>query len=416
MVLGKYSVGIGDRFGREGVAQLSAFQKAEALGVEITPVWNKSNREHQIIGTAPESVRAEADQAVQALDWRGAYYVDADHIGLKTVDGFIAASDFFTLDVADWIGRPAAAPALDAFVGKYEEYARRLKLPGLSCAANLEPQQLRAIAQKYLAAVEEAARIYQHIERRKGRGTFITEVSMDETDRPQTPLELLFILAALADAGVPLQTIAPRFSGRFNKGVDYAGDLACFAREFNDDLAVIAFAVAEFGLPGDLKLSIHSGSDKFSIYEPIRKALLKHDAGLHLKTAGTTWLEEVIGLASAGGSGLEIVKEIYAAVFGRFDELCGPYAAVIDIDRAKLPAPAEVNGWSRERYVETLRHDRSCAAYSPDFRQMLHVGYKVAAELGARYTAALQQHREAVAANVTENIFARHLMPLFIGA
>src|SRR5205814_4623334 len=132
----------------------------------------------------------------------------------------------------------------------------------------------------------EAGRIYRHIEKTKGPG-FITEISMDETDRPQTPPELLVILAAIADERIPAQTIAPKFTGRFNKGVDYVGDVAQFETEFNDDLAVIHFAVEQYGLPDNLKLSVHSGSDKFSLYPPIGRALRRHDAGLHLKTAGT---------------------------------------------------------------------------------------------------------------------------------
>src|SRR6185437_9725016 len=112
---------------------------------------------------------------------------------------------------------------------------------------------------------------------------FITEVSMDETDLPQTPPELLVILAALADEKIPLQTIAPKFTGRFNKGVDYVGDVAGFEREFSQDLAVIAFAIERYGLPASLKLSVHSGSDKFSIYAPIRRALADFGAGLHIK-------------------------------------------------------------------------------------------------------------------------------------
>ncbi len=117
----------------------------------------------------------------------------------------------------------------------------------------------------------------------------------------QTPPELLIILAALADEKIRLQTIAPKFTGRFNKGVDYVGDLGQFEREFNDDLAVIAHAVTAYGLPKNLKLSVHSGSDKFSLYPIIRKALQRTGAGVHVKTAGTTWLEELIGLCEAGG-------------------------------------------------------------------------------------------------------------------
>src|SRR5216117_347282 len=109
---------------------------------------------------------------------------------------------------------------------------------------------------------------------------------MDETDRPQTPPELLVILAAIADEKIPIQTIAPKFTGRFNKGVDYVGDVAQFAREFNEDIATIAFAVKTYGLQANLKLSVHSGSDKFSIYKSIHDAVTKSGAGVHLKTAG----------------------------------------------------------------------------------------------------------------------------------
>src|SRR5207248_5921456 len=141
----------------------------------------------------------------------------------------------------------------------------------------------------------------------------------------------------IAREGIPAQTIAPKFTGRFNKGVDYVGNLAQFEKEFDEDLFVIAFAISEFGMPSTLKLSVHSGSDKFSLYPIINRLLKKHDAGLHVKTAGTTWLEEVIGLAESGGEGLEIAKEVYSGAFDRFDELTGPYATVIDIDKAKLP-------------------------------------------------------------------------------
>src|SRR5258708_17941638 len=125
---------------------------------------------------------------------------------------------------------------------------------------------------------------------------------MDETDFTQTPLQLLISLAAIADEGIPLQTIAPKFSGRFNKGVDYAGDVSQFAREMELDLAAIVHAVREYGLPSNLKLSIHSGSDKFSIYPAIHSTLKQFNAGVHLKTSGTTWLEEITTLAEAGGA------------------------------------------------------------------------------------------------------------------
>ena len=414
MMLSKYSMGIGDRFARQGQAQLRALIEAKALGVDIVPVWNKSNREHLIVHTHPDSVRAEADAAVKALGWKGPYHVDADHIGLKTVDNFLKGSDFFTLDVADFTGQPAPEAEVQAFVARYGKYAPTLKIPGIDRALSISTQDIADIARKYLLAVKEAGAIYRHVEAAKGKDTFITEVSIDETDKPQTPVELFFILAAVADQKIPAQTIAPKFTGRFNKGVDYVGDVVQFEKEFNEDLCVIAFAIKEFGLPANLKLSVHSGSDKFSIYAPIRRALARRQTGVHVKTAGTTWLEECIGLAEAGGDGLALAKEIYAEALAHIDELCAPYATVIDIDRARLPAAVVVNGWSSGQYVSALRHDPGNPAFNLHLRQLLHVGFKVAAKMGPRYLDQLEACQATISRNVTTNLFERHIRPLFL--
>jgi hypothetical protein len=192
------------------------------------------------------------------------------------------------------------------------------------------------------------------------------------------------------------------------------GDVAQFEKEFNDDLAAIALAIEEFGLPGNLKMSIHSGSDKFSIYGPIAKALKRSGAGIHVKTAGTTWLEEIIGLAEGGGEGLNIAKEVYAKALAKIDALSEPYATVIDIDRSKLPSAGEVNGWTSEQYADALRHVQSNPAYNLHLRQLLHVGFKVAAQMGDRYYDALKTYEEDVARNVTTNLWERHIQPLFL--
>ncbi len=411
----RYTMGIGDRFGKQGEAQLSALIAAREAGIEVCPVWNKSNREHDIIHTHPDDVRREADAAVKALAWDAPYFVDADHINLSTVDRFIEPSDFFTLDVADAIGRPAEPPDVDAFLARHGELCGLVQIEGIDAPVELSPERARAIAGKYLFAVQEAGCIYQRIADARGPGTFVTEVSMDETPEPQTPDELLVILAAIADEGIPAQTIAPRFSGRFNKGVDYVGEVSAFEQEFRADLAVVAHAVKAYGLPETLKLSVHSGSDKFSIYPVIARALRDSDAGLHLKTAGTTWLEELIGLAEAGGVGLAIAKKVYRSAVARFDELCGPYADVIDIDPARLPEADEVDTWDGAHFAEVMRHDPSCPNYNPDLRQLLHVGYKVAAELGSRYLDALDVHRDIVAHHVRENLLERHIKAVFPG-
>jgi hypothetical protein len=311
MKIEKYSFGMGDRFFHQGKAQLQSLVMARQAGVDIAPVWNKSDREHVIVGTEPQSLRDEADAAVAALGWEGNYYVDADHITLKTVDRFLHCSDFFTLDVGDDIGTRASQEDIAAFVNSHDRFTGTLEIPGAG-SYEVTAEMLEAAAVTYLKSVQTAGQVYRHIVEKRGPD-FVPEVSMDETMNPQTPLEMFFILAMIADEGIPAQTIAPKFTGRFNKGVEYVGDVAQFDKEFNDDLAAIALAVKEFGLPDNLKMSVHSGSDKFSIYGPIAKALKRTGAGIHIKTAGTTWLEELIGLAEGGGEGLAIAKEVYAS-------------------------------------------------------------------------------------------------------
>ena len=376
--ISKYSFGIGDRFAHEGVNQLKALIQAEKdFGVHFTPVWNKSNREHTIIGTEPMSTRKEADEAVKALGYADQYFCDADHINLGNVDKFIDACDFFTIDVADYIGKS----------GSLEE--------------------------RYLPAVKEAGKIYRHIAEKKGEGNFVTEVSMDEVNVAQMPEEIKYILTELAKEKVPLQTFAPKFTGRFNKGVDYVGDLKQFESEFEEDLKVIAWAVKELGLPKNLKLSIHSGSDKFSIYPIMGRLIRKYDAGIHVKTAGTTWLEEIIGLALADPEALKLAKKIYRIALTRMDELTVPYATVIDVDKAKLPDPAVVDGWDAQTFAKTLRHDEAEPLYNPSFRQLIHVSFKVAAELKDEFLPALVRSAVVIGAETSANIGARHVARLF---
>lgn len=378
MKIGKYSFGIGDRFAHEGVNQLKALIAAEEqFGVHFVPVWNKSNREHQIIGTEPASTRAEADAAVKALGYKDQYFVDADHINMNNVDKFIEASDFFTIDVADYIGK----------TGTLEE--------------------------KFGNAIKEAGKIYRHIAEKKGVDNFVTEVSMDEVDNAQSPEELRFILKGLAEEKIPVQTIAPKFTGRFNKGVDYRGDLAQFEKEFEQDLQVIDECIKAYGLPENLKLSIHSGSDKFSIYPIMGKLIRKYDKGIHIKTAGTTWLEENIGLALAAPEGLALAKKIYVNSLGRMEELTVPYATVIDVDVNALPSPEEVEKWDAETYARTMRHNQSDPLYNPSFRQLIHVSYKIAAELKDEFLPALEKYTDVIGDQITANIGERHVKRLF---
>ncbi|MBI5727956.1 MAG: hypothetical protein HY965_08900 [Ignavibacteriales bacterium] len=414
MLIEKYSIGIGDRFGSQGEAQLKALVLAATEGVNIVPVWNKSRREHTLIGSLPVNARIEADNAVKALGWNNGFYVDADHIGIKTVQDFIPHCNFFTLDVADFIGLAPQPADVAAFIASAEPYTGTLSVPGISESFTVTKEKLALIAAKYLTAIKEAGSIYKYIVAQKGADTFVTEVSFDENLEPQSPEELFFILLGLANEGIPVQTFAPKFSGRFNKGVDYVGDIAVFEKEFSDDVAVTLFAIEKFGLPASLKLSVHSGSDKFSLYPVINKVIRKFNAGLHLKTAGTTWLEEAIGLAQSGDKGAKIVKDIYRAAFARIDEMMQPYLTVVDIDVTKLPVPDDFDTWPSSAIVNALAHEQSNPAFSIHLRQLMHLAYKIAAEMGSRYTDALVENRETIGSGVTNNLFIRHIQPLFI--
>jgi len=413
MKLGKYSIGLGDRFSYQGVAQLRAVVKANQFGLDISPVWNKSNREHIYVHSHPDDVRKEADAAVAELRFKGKYFVDADHINLSTVAPFVETADFFTLDVASFIGKESSPEDVAAFIASCGKYIGNLVIPGINHSLHVTKESLEIIAGKFLAATQQASEIYKYLIAGKGVGTFITEVSMDEVESPQTPMDLLFILKMLADKGVPAQNIAPKFTGRFNKGVDYKGDIDQFAKEFEEDVLVLDYAIKEFGLPAEIKLSIHSGSDKFTIYPIMAQIIKKYDKGIHVKTAGTTWLEEVIGLAVAGGEGLVLAKQIYANSYNRSEELCAPYADVIDIDAKQLPSVEEVNAWSSEKYANTLRHIPEHPDYNANFRQLIHVAYKVAAEMGTTYTSLLEKYADVIGSCVEENIYDRHLKRLF---
>ena len=411
--LGKYSMGLGDRFGKQGHAQLRAVNEAARNGIEITPVWNKSNREHQIIGTQPCDVRLEADTVTGSAGFHKPYFVDADHINYETVDRFIECSDFFTIDVASYIGKRTDESKILDFISAMEKYSGNLAVPGLPESFKCSRAQLKDIAEKYLFAAGKAGEIYRKIEQQKGKGKFITEISMDEVAQSQSPVELFFILCMLSDENIPLQTIAPKFTGRFNKGVEYVGDPLRFKTEFETGLFVIDYAINEFNLPDNLKMSIHSGSDKFALYPHIGQLLKKHNKGIHLKTAGTTWLEEIIGLAEAGGDALNFVKEIYRQAIEKNEELCAPYADVIDINPENLPSADTVSYWNSSKFSASIRHVSGNPDYNSDMRQLLHVAYKLAANSMSTFFSLLEEHKTVVAECVFENIYNRHICRLF---
>jgi hypothetical protein len=413
MKLEKYSFGIGDRFAHQGKAQLKAIIKAKEAGIDMVPVWNKSYREHQTVGSDHKETKEEAEEAVKALNWQGNYYIDADHINLSNVDQFMDYASFFTIDVADYIGEKADPREVEKFVESNTALLQNREIPGIDSRDEITENKIREITEKYLFAIQKAGGIYRYIADKKGRDNIIIEVSMDETDQPQTPAELLLILSGLANEKVPLQTLAPKFTGRFNKGVDYVGDVNEFKKDFEADIRVLDFAVNQFDLPGNLKLSIHTGSDKFSIYQVIGEIIKKYDKGIHVKTAGTTWLAEIIGICLGGNEGFELAKRIYRMAYDQVEDLTAAYSTVIDIDKSRLPSPETINNWASEEFVDALRHVPGHPDYNPHLRQLMHVSYKIAAQLGSDFTNMLKKYENTIAPEVTDNLFEGHIKRLF---
>lgn len=411
--LTKYSIGVGDRFAHQGKAQLQAIIEAKKLGIEITPVWNKSNREHKITGSKPEDTRKEADETVKFMQWKGSYFVDADHINLSNVDDFIPSSDFFTIDVVEYIGKHPKKELIQSFLDYNRSLVGKLWIEGIPKPFEISIEFLKSFTSKFLYAIQQAVQIYKHIKSIKGINSFITEISMDEVDIPQTPLELFFIIKTLSEYNIPINTVAPKFPGQFNKGIDYVGDISKFTKEFTEYIFVVKYAVDNFELPENLKLSIHSGSDKFKLYPIINKLIIKYNQGIHIKTAGTTWLQELKGIAMAGNDGLNLAKEIYVLAFNRYDEMVVPYSTVIDIDLNKLPPVKSVLEWSSEEFERNIDHNQEDPLYNLHFRQFMHISYKVAAEMKDNFYSLLNKYSSIIEEEVTDNILHKHIIPLF---
>ncbi len=414
MKLEKYSLGIGDRFGKECMPQLEAVRLAQRIGVELVPVWNKSFREHSIIGSSPSNTQNIVQSAVNEFKWDRSFYIDADHINLKSVDHFLEYSNFFTLDVGEFINKRATDEESAAFIKNISSFKGEVIIPGIIKPFPVDDSLLLRIAEKYLAAIKEAGKIYRHILSKKPDNNFVVEVSFDEVDEAQSPIDIFFILAAVAQEKIPIQTIAPKFAGKFLKGIDYIGDLTTFEREFEEIILIIEQSKKIFDLPENLKLSVHSGSDKFSIYPIINRIIKKYNTGIHVKTAGTTWLEELIGLIESGDKGLAFVKDIYTEGFSRYDELLQPYLHSVEIEKDKLPSPEVVNEWSMEKFGSALRHEPLGKSMDVNLRQLLHISFRVAAEKGPLYYDAMEKARGSISKCVTNNLFERHIKPIFL--
>lgn len=399
------SAGMGDRLGLATPGHVRAIRKTDG---RIAPIFaQQSIREMMRTGRSPQQVMDDALWGVFQENWRGGFGADADH--LKTTEDIDlclkCGFTFFTIDPGAFVENRAAAAGIgelremadllpvDMKVGKSGLVDKALHIEHLDLRFD-ETTLLRA-AVKYGRAVWHVAEMYRHLVEKAVTRPFELEVSVDETEQPTSHLEHAYIASELKRLGVKWVSLAPRFVGDFEKGVDYIGDPAVFESDIAGHAAIARYF-------GPYKLSLHSGSDKFSIYP----AAMRQTRGLvHLKTAGTSYLEALRTIAKLDK---DLFREIYVFAREHFEADRASYHVSAHLDRAPLPGDIT---------------DGSVLLNQFDAREILHVTFgSVLKEMDANGNPLFKQRMmdilrgspEAYAENL-EKHFARHLYP-FINA
>ncbi len=401
------SLGSGDRLGlatpghlRAVVTANSVDKGASGLSAVAPILAQQSMRENARTGRSPQQVMDDATWGIFQQGWREPWGADADH--LKTTDDIdlcvAAGYTFYTIDpgahvdgeahtapverLRDKVGALPWADLDDSAAGLAGRYlGRSFDLEGL--VLQFDEESLLRAAAKYGGAIAHTARMFRHLAAAMGGRPFELEMSVDETETPTSPLEHLFYASELRRLGVEWVSLAPRYPGSFEKGVDYIGDLSVLDRELAHH-AAIARAL------GPYKLSIHSGSDKFSVYP-----LFTRHAGdlVHLKTAGTSYLE---ALRVVAGVDPALYRQILALALERYD-----------VDRATYHVSAEA---SRVPRPEALADGQLAAVLDTfDGRTVLHVTFGSALDrYGQRLLDVLDAHEEEHY-GALEAHFVRHL-------
>ncbi len=396
------SAGLGDRLGLATPGHVRALRGTGLAAI----LAQQSMRENARTGRTPQEVVDDATWGVLQEGWREGYGADADHLKApEHVDWCVAAGyTFFTIDPGDHVNNEAhtADPARLAEIvaglpwadletdaaGLRERYQDRTFAVGDTLSLTFDAETLARAAGKYGAAIAHTARMYRYLAALTG--DFELEMSVDETETVTSAEEHFFVASELKRLGVQWVSLAPRYVGRFEKGVDYIGDLDAFAASFAQHVAIARHL-------GPYKLSLHSGSDKFSIY-PIAAELA---GGLvHLKTAGTSYLEALRVIAATEP---KLFRDILDLAVGHYETDRATYHVSAEIER--VPDPAGVPEERLADYLEAF-----------DARQVLHVTYgRVLAMYGDAIRAALRQHEEAYY-TVLETHFRRHLAPFAVSA
>lgn len=397
------SAGCGDRLGSATPGHIRAIR---AVGGIAPILAQQSMRENARTGRTPQQVMDDAMWGVFEEGWRDPWGADADH--LKTtadIDLCVAAGyTFYTIDPGDHVDNAAHTDELAVLREKFNvlpwqrlhDYPDAMRARYLSSwgkpggagevlALAFDEMSLLRAACKYGKALGHTAAMYEHVVVAKGGEPFELEVSVDETETPTSPLEHAFVASELSRLGVVWVSLAPRYVGRFEKGVDYIGDLATFDAEFAQH-AEIARVL------GPYKLSIHSGSDKFSIYP----SMAKHTRRIaHLKTAGTSYLEALRAVAKSDPT---LFREILTLARARYGEDRASYHVSADVER--VPDQSELTDDGLPGVLDLF-----------DGREVLHVTFgSVLAMYGDQLRAVLDANEE-VYRDVLKAHFVRHLMP-----
>jgi hypothetical protein len=371
------SFGFGDRLGFATPGHIAAVRETM-----FAPVFaQQSVRENQRTGRTPQQVMDDAKRAVDSAQWDRPWGADADH--LKTVEDispFVEAGyTFFTIDPGEYVDNSADIDSLDILKQKvkslnWEEVSTLyLHRNEEQAWGQFDAESLMRAVVKYGKSIRQVAAMYNRLSQMKNEFDF--EVSVDETDSPTTPLEHYFIASELTRLGIRFTSLAPRFSGRFEKGVDYIGDLDVLDAELGKHAAVTAHF-------GTYKLSLHSGSDKFSVYPLIAKHWGEQ---IHVKTAGTSYLEALRVLAKHTP---DLFLKIYSLGCERYDIDKRTYHVSAQLDR--LPSTDDLPSLLDDFHARQMLHvtfGSALARFGAELKETV-VKYE------ATYVEGLQAHFE----------------------
>jgi len=377
------SFGFGDRLGLATPGHI-----ASVRGTKFAPIFaQQSVRENMRTGRTPQQVMDDARRAVDAAQWDSPWGADADH--LKTLDDippFVEAGyTFFTVDPGEHVDNSADTNSLETLERKTaslnwdELSALYLHQHDEQVWGRFEAESLMRAAVKYGKAIQHAVTMFHRLSQMKDQFDF--EVSIDETDSPTKPLEHFFIANELTRREVKFTSLAPRFMGRFEKGVDYIGDLDALDAEMTQHAAVTSYF-------GTYKLSLHSGSDKFSVYPLVAKHWGER---VHVKTAGTSYLEALRVLAKHEP---DLFLKIY--LLGR---------ECYEVDKRTYHVSAQLDRLPDGDNLPSLLNNFHA-------REMLHVTFGSAlARFGVELKAALAKHETAYYEGLQIH-FGKHLQLL----